>query len=97
MEGTSNQNSKPLIWFKMIILIYAYTLLIQDTVSQKIRILAETVRTTLGTIENFSRTSWKRIQEKTQAELTHIQTYREHLKNQLYGSDDYVSGCTTSQ
>ena len=97
LEGTNNQNRKPLIWFKMIILIYAYTLLIQDTVSQKIRILAETVRNTLGTIENFSRTSWTRIQEKTQAQLKHVRTYREHLKNQLYGSYDYVSGCTTSQ
>ena len=33
LEGTNNQNSKPPIWFKMIILIYAYILLIQDTVS----------------------------------------------------------------
>ena len=72
LEGTNNQNREPLIWFKMIILIYAYTLLIQDTVSQKIRILAETVRNTLGTIENFSRTSWTRIQEKTQAQLKHV-------------------------
>ena len=97
LEGTNNQNREPLIWFKMIILIYAYTLLIQDTVSQKIRILAETVRNTLGTIENFSRTSWTRIQKKTQARLKHVRTYREHLKNQSYGSYDYVSGCTTSQ
>ena len=97
LEGTNNQSSKSPIWFEMIILICAYILLVQDTVSQKMRTLAETVRNTLGTIENFSHTSWTKIQKETQAGLKHARTYREHLKNQLHGSYDYVSGCTTSQ
>ena len=92
LEGTNNQNRKPLIWFKMIIFIYTYILLTQDTVSQKIRILAEIVRNTIGKIENFSRTSSTKIQEETQARLRHVQTHRENLKNQSHGLYDYVSG-----
>ena len=97
IEGINSQNRTLLVLIRMITLIYTYTLLIQDLVSQKIKIIAETVKGTIGTIENFSRTSWTKIQEETQARLRHHRTCRENLKNQSYRSYDYPNGCTTSQ
>ena len=97
LEGTNSQNRTPLVLFTTIIFIYTYILLIQDIVSQKIKILAETVKSTIGTIENFSRTSWTKIQEEAQARLRYARTHQENLKNQSYRSYDYHSGCTTSQ
>ena len=97
MEGINSQNRTLLVLIKTITLIYTYLLLIQDMVSQKIKIVAETVKGTIRTIENFSHTSWTRIQEEIQARLGHSRTCREKLKNQSYRSYDYHSGCTTSQ
>ena len=97
LEGTNSQNRTLLVLFTTIIFIYTYILLIQDIVSQKIKILAKTVKSTIGTIKDFSRTSWTKIQEETQKRLRHARTYRENLKNWSYRSYDYHSGCTTSQ
>ena len=97
LERADTQNKASQILFTIIILTYTYILLVQDTVAQKIRTLTKTVKNAIGTIKNFSRTSWTKIQENTQARLRHARTCRENLKNQSYRSYDYQSGCTTSQ
>ena len=97
LEGTNNQNKASQILFTIIIFTYTYILLAQSTVSQKIRTLTKTVKSAIGRIENFSRTSWTEIQANAQARLNHTRTCRENRKNQSYGSYDHQSGCTTSQ
>ena len=97
LEGINSQNGTLLIFIKAITFIYTYILLIQDIVSQKIKTITEAVKGTIRTTENFSRTSWTKIQEETQARLIHLRTCRENRKNQSYRPYDYHSGYTTSQ
>ena len=75
LEGTNSQNRTSRVLFTMIIYIYTYILLIQDIASQKIKILTEKAKSTIGTIEDFSRTSWTKIQEETQARPRRTQRY----------------------
>ena len=81
----------------MIILIYSYILLIQDIVVQYTKTATEAVKRAIRTTENFSRTSWTKIQEETKARLRHVHTCRENRRNQSYRSYDYHSGYTTTQ
>ena len=97
LEETNSQNKTLLALVTTIIFIYTYLLLVNDKIFQKIKILAETVKSTIRTIEDFGRTSWTKIQEETQARLRQARTYRENLKNQSYRSYDYHSGRTTSK
>ena len=76
LEGFDNQNKALQILFTIIIFTYTYILLAQDVVSQRIKTLTKIVRSTIGKIENFSRTSWTKIQENAQARLNHARTYR---------------------
>ena len=97
LEGTDNPDKALEILFKIIIFTYTYILLAQDIVSQRIRTLTKTVKSAIGKIENFSCTSWAKIQANAQARLNHARTCRENLKNQLYGSYNHQNGHTTSQ
>ena len=97
LEGTNRQNKTIQALLRTIIIIYTYTLLVNDIISQKLKILAKTVKNTIRAIEDFSRTSWTKIQEETQTRRRHTRTYRDNLRNRSYRSYDYHSGHTASQ
>ena len=94
IEEINNQNRTLQMFIHMIIFIYSYILLIQDIVFQYTKTAAEAVKRAIRTTENFSRTSWTKIQEETQARLKHSRTCRENRRNQSYRSYDYHSGHT---
>ena len=96
-EEINNQNRTLLMFINAITLIYTYILLIQDIVSQKTNTIAEAVKRAMRTTENFSHTSWTKIQKETQARLRHLRTCRENHRNQSYRSYDCPSGYPTSQ
>ena len=66
-----NRNRAPQMFIQMIIIIYSYILIIQDTAFQYTKVAAEAAKRAIRTTENFSRTSWTKIQEETQARLKH--------------------------
>ena len=97
LEGINNENTTLQMFIHMIIFIYSYILLIQDIVSKYTKTAAETVKQAIRRTENFSRTSWTKIQEETQARLIRSRTCQENYRNQSYRSYDYHSGHTTTQ
>ena len=97
IEEKDNQNRTLQVFINMIILIYSYILLIQNIVSQYTKTSAEAAKRTIRTIENFSCTSWTKIQKEMQAGLEHLRTTRENRRNQSYGPYGYHSGHTTTR
>ena len=83
LEGTNRPSWTIQALFRTIIIIYTYTLLVNDVISQKVKIVAKIVENTIRAIEDFSRTSWTKIQEETHTRLSHTRTYRDNLKNQF--------------
>ena len=92
VEETNNQNRTLQIFIHMIIFIYSYILLIQDIIFQYAKTATEAVKRAIRTTENFSHTSWTKIQEGMQARLRHLRMCRENRRNQSYRSYDYHSG-----
>ena len=96
IEESNSQNRTLRRFIHMIILVYSYTLLMQDIVCQYTEIAAEAVKQAIRTTKNFSRTSWTKLQEEMKARLRHLSTCRENRRNQSYRSYDYNSGYTTT-
>ena len=92
IEEINNQNRTLQMFIHMIIFNYSNILLIQDIVFQYTKTAAEAVKRAIRTTENFSHTSWTKIQEEMQAGLRHLRTCRENRRNQSYRSYDYHSG-----
>ena len=97
LEGTNGQSWTIQTLCRIIIIIYTYTLLVNDIISQKVKIVTKIVENIIRAIEDFSRTSWRKLQVETQTRLRHARTFRENLKNQSYRSYSYNSGHTATQ
>ena len=97
VEEIDNQNRTLQMFTHMIIFIYSYILLIQDIALQYMKTATEAVKRAIRTTENFSRTSWTKIQEEMQTRLRHLRMCRENRKNQSYRSYDYHSSYTPTQ
>ena len=97
IEDTNKLNRILEVPIHMIIFIYGYILVIRDIVVQYTKTATEAVKRAMRTTENFSRTSWTKIQKEAQARLKYARTCRENRKNQSYGSYGYHSGYTTTQ
>ena len=97
IEAMSNQNRALQVFIHMIIFIYSYILLVQDIATQHAKAAAKAVKQAIKTTENFSHTSWTKIQEEAQARLKHLRKHRENRGNQSYRSYDLHSGYTTTR
>ena len=74
IEETNKLNKILEVSIHMTIFIYSYILLIQDIVVQYTKTAAGAIKRAVRTTENFSHTSWTKIQKEAQAKLEYART-----------------------
>ena len=78
IEETDKLNRILEVSIHMIIFIYSYILVIRDIVVQYMKTATVAVQRAIRTTENFSCTSWTKIQKEAQARLKYALTCREN-------------------